>query len=50
MKTVLLSLLTHRLLVVRFLAGLTIGLTLLFTFWSFSLAWLPEGFFFILPV
>jgi hypothetical protein len=49
MKNVLLSLLTHRLLIVRFMAGLTIGLALLFTFWGFSQAWLPEGFFFILP-
>ena len=49
MKNVLLALLTHRLLIVRFLSGLTIGLALLFTFWALSLAWLPEGFFFILP-
>lgn len=43
------SLLTHRSFFIRAATGIIIGTGMMFCIWAVSLAWLPEGFFLILP-
>jgi hypothetical protein len=43
------NLLTHRSFLVRAATGIIAGVAILFGVWAASLAWLPEGFFLVLP-
>lgn len=45
----LVSLLTHRSLFVRAGIAIIVGVAIFFGMWTASLAWLPEGFFLVLP-
>ncbi len=49
MKTILISLLTHKRLIIRFLTAWLIGTAVLFAAWFISAAWLPDKFFKFLP-
>jgi hypothetical protein len=45
----LVSLLTHRSFFVRGAIAIIVGVAIFFAMWAASLAWLPEGFFLVLP-